>query len=694
MTSLRIAVDTGGTFTDVILHDGAGRALSAHKLLSTPDDPSRAVLDGIAAIIKATKATRAPAVIHGSTVATNALLEGRGGKAAFVTTAGFEDTLHIARQHRPQLYALSPRRPAPPIPRERCLGVRERVAFDGAVLTPLSDDEVSHLARRLKALQVDAVAVSLLHSYARGDHERRLGEALAAALPEIHVTLSHELLPEFREYERGATCAVNAVVAPKMGAYLGRLSAALGDDRLRIMASSGGSMTAAEVRRAPVHTVLSGPAGGVVGALAVARAGGDDPVRLITFDMGGTSTDVALCDGDLTLTTEGAVGPLPVRVPLIDIHTVGAGGGSVAWVDAGGALRVGPRSASADPGPACYGRQRAPWMPTVTDAHVVLGRLRPEDFLGGDMTLDTDAAHAAIEQLALELGATPAATALGVLQVAEATMARAIKVISVERGHDPRDFTLVCFGGAGGLHACRLAVELGMRRVLVPQHPGLLSAVGMLFAHSVHSLSRALMRRLDDADERTLLDATDAAHDALSAMTREAASRLLAEGFEAERCAMRPSLAMRYLGQSHELNVPLHHDPRHHAPDLRAALTDFEAAHLRLYGTTSPGRAVEIVTARLRAEGLVQPPQLASPSHRDATASPQSAPRRPIRAVFGRRLEEGHVVQRDALRRGDALRGPLIITEYSSTVVVPPGWRVHLDEASSLVLTREEESDV
>ena len=661
---MKIAVDTGGTFTDVILSAPDGRGLVAHKLLSTPDDPARAVLAGIAVLV----GEAVPAVIHGSTVATNALLEGKGGRAAFVTTSGFEDTLHIARQNRPSLYALSPQRPAPPIPRDRCLGVVERVRCDGQVLRALDEASCGALVARLGALGVEAVAVSLLHSYANPDHERALGAALGAALPGVHVTLSSALLPEFREYERGATCAVNAVVAPKMGAYLGRLESALGGG-LRIMASNGGSMSAAEARRTPVHTVLSGPAGGVVGALASAGEG----ARIVSFDMGGTSTDVSLCEGGLTLTAQGAVGPLPVRVPLIDIHTVGAGGGSLAWIDAGGALRVGPQSAGADPGPACYGRQRGAWQPTVTDAHVVLGRLRPSRFLGGGMALDAELSRAAIASIAAPLGLSPEAAALGILRVAEATMCRAIKVISVERGHDVRDFALVCFGGAGGLHACSLAEALGMGKVLIPNHPGLLSAVGMLFAHSVHTLSRGIMRRV----ARAGLGSLPEVRRAFEHMRAEASARLDAEGFEAERQVVVESLDLRYAGQSHELTIPL---------DGGEALAAFEARHQRLYGYTSPTRDIEVVTARLRAEGRVDPP---SPP----TGVPRHTPfegGEPIRAWFRDHLEAGALVSRADLRPGDRLSGPLVVTEYSSTHVVPSGWSLCVEGASTLSLERED----
>ncbi len=678
---LRIAVDTGGTFTDVVLYDEADNTLLTHKLPSTPDDPARAVLEGIAALTGG----RAAAVIHGSTVATNALLEGKGGRAAFVTTEGFEDTLHIGRQNRPDLYALAPTRPALPIERERCLGVPERLRADGQVIKALTGAALEALIGELRALDVEAVAVSLLHSYADPAHERATGRAIEAALPGVHVTLSCELLPEVREFERGATCVVNAVVAPKMGAYLGRLERALGG--LRVMASAGGAISAGEARRAPVYTVLSGPAGGVVGALALAGA----DRRLVTFDMGGTSTDVALCDGAPRLTTEGAVGPLPVRVPMIDIHTVGAGGGSIAWVDTGGALRVGPQSVGADPGPACAGRQRGAPLPTVTDAHVVLGRLRPDRFLGGAMRLDVQAAREALDVVAGPLGLSVEEAALGILRVAEATMARAVKVISVQRGHDIREDALVCFGGAGGLHACQLAEELGLRRVIVPRHPGLLSALGMLFAHNAHTLSRAIMRPLERGQE---VDALSEVAAALDDMRVEALGRLEREGFGvsiADRhvfdfkgeiaiggaVVLSASADLRYAGQSHELTVP-----------LSAAAEAFERLHERLYGYKNPERAIEVVAIRLRAEGRVSPPTLPGLERRGGPIPAEALER--VEAWFGDEPSPGICVDRGVLRRGDRLVGPLIVTEYSSTVVVSGGWALEVGAAGELTLEHVE----
>ncbi len=663
-----IAVDTGGTFTDVILvrSDGAWRT---HKLLSTPDDPARAVLLGVQAILDAEGAPRARRVVHGSTVATNALLEGKGGDAAFITTAGFEDTLAIARQHRPDLYALHVAAHPPPIPAQRTLGVRERVAFDGSVLAPLDPDDLRELPARVAALGVQAVAISLLHSYANPDHERALAARLREALPGLHITASVDLLPELREYERGVTCAVNAVVAPRMDAYLQRLAEGVGEEALRVMGSSGGLLRVQDARAFPAHTVLSGPAGGVVGALALARAAGLD--RIVTFDMGGTSTDVALCDGGLSLTVEGGVGHLPVRLPLLDIHTVGAGGGSLAWVDGGGALRVGPASAGADPGPACYGRQPADQPPraTVTDAHVVLGHLRPEAFLGGGMTLDRDASLRALQGLADAADLPLLDAARGVLRVVEAAMTRAVKVISVERGYDVRRFALVAFGGAGALHACALADALGMAAVFIPPHPGLLSAVGMALAPPVFTASRAVMLRL--APGAPLQGA--ALEDALQALTAQARAALDAEGVPDDARRVTRAVDLRFAGQSFELSVDAD------APDPVAA---FRQRHRDLYGTDHPDRPVEVVAARVRAEG---PPGATPPPF-----PPQDAPT-PARVVEVYGPEGPQIwacLPRAVLAAGERRPGPLLLTEYSSTVLVPGGWAVEVHAQGGLILRR------
>ncbi|HWQ14564.1 MAG TPA: hydantoinase/oxoprolinase family protein, partial [Roseiflexaceae bacterium] len=647
-----LGIDIGGTFTDFVLLRG-GR-VHVHKLLSTPEDPSRALLQGVADL-------GAPAaVVHGTTVATNALLERRGAPTALVATAGFGDVLAIGRGDRPSLYDLDVARPAPIIPEDVVFEVRERILHDGAVLQPLEPAELERLASWLARQPVEAVAICLLHSYANPAHEQLIVERLhdgtfqRANVPTRFISASHRVLPEQREYERASTTAVNAYVAPALGRYLARVEGALaaqGMRSLRIMASDGGSMGLATARELPARATLSGPAGGVVGARFVAGRAGFD--RVITFDMGGTSTDVALCDGSLPRSAESRVGGLPVRLPSLDIHTVGAGGGSLARLDAGGALRVGPQSAGADPGPACYGRGT---QPTVTDANLLLGRLQPQAFLGGRMALDVARAETALAPLAAAL--YPAAdgrpmtddrrrmrdderpatddqtgaevregvpistgidssvvgrrsmlrTALGVVRVANAAMERAIRAISVERGDDPRDFVLVAFGGAGPLHAAYLAEALGMRRVLVPRYPGVLSALGMLAAHVTRSASRALLAPLDALDPAALR-----AH--MDGLAAEGLAALAADGEPPERCRVDFALDLRYAGQSYEITTPLAAIEEGQAvlPEILPLITveslaacreRFHALHERRYGHAMRSRPVEAVLLRATATSV------------------------------------------------------------------------------------------
>ncbi len=688
----RVGVDTGGTFTDLVLIDGESRIVATHKLLSTPADPARAVLRGLGELLNKAGlddlARQRPRVVHGSTVATNALLEGKTAPTALLTTAGFEDTLAIARQDRPDLYDLVPRRPEPPILSERCLGVAERIAWDGSALLTLDDDAVDDAVERVDRLGVESVAISLLHSYANGEHEQRLRDALRRRFGDsLHITVSHELLPEFREYERAATCAVNAVIAPVMGRYLGRLTDAIGEDRLRIMASHGGTLPPAVVRGQPIRTVLSGPAGGVLGAADAARQLGVD--RVITLDMGGTSTDVALIDREPTLTTEGSVGPLPVRLPMIDMHTVGAGGGSIARVDPGGALRVGPQSTGADPGPACYGKQRGEPIAAVTDAHVVLGHIPSDRPLGDGLHLDAGAARRAVQAVADRAELSLEHAADGILRIAEATMARAVQRISLQRGRDPRGFALMPFGGAGGLHACRLAESLGMGRVIVPVHPGLLSAVGMLGAAPRYTFSQTVRAMIEPGRRGEVrVEVVPAVRDALEALKRSADEAMAAEHVPREARTDRPSVDLRYSGQSYELNVPLNgemtNDDAEHDP-----LARFEAEHERLYGYAATDRAIEVVTVRWQVDGSRRPVVL--DAARDGAANQKRfEPSIEVRSPDGTR--RWWYVRRDELCAGDEADGPGIVAEYSATTLVRPGWRLRVHETGQFILERSHDT--
>ncbi|MBU2548272.1 MAG: hydantoinase/oxoprolinase family protein [Proteobacteria bacterium] len=652
-----VGVDTGGTFTDLVMMDEAGR-VGVHKLPSTPDDPARAVLDGLAALAGADEPK--PHVVHGSTVATNAVLTRTGARTALLTTAGFEDVLEIGRQTRPELYALAGRRLPPLVPSERRFGLRERVLRDGRVEAPLDDDDVEAVIEAVRASGAESLAVCLLHAYANPVHEQRVGEqAGRLGLP---VSVSHRVLNEFREYERTSTTVVNAFVAPLMARYLAALEDRVGPARLRIMQSNGGSISAAAAREHPVSTMLSGPAGGVCGAAALARTMGLS--RVITFDMGGTSTDVSLYDGDVQLTTESVIAGCPIKAPMIRIHTVGAGGGSLARVDAGGALVVGPESAGADPGPACYGRGTGL---TVTDANLFLGRLNPDRFLGGNMRLLPERVRQPLAELADRAGLSMERTAEGVIHVVNAHMAKAVRVISVERGYDPRDFVLMTFGGAGGLHACELARALGLPRVVAPVNPGLLSAMGMLLSDVILDRSRTVLLPSARAD-------LDVLERSFRPLEDEGRAVMAQEGFDPADLAAERFLDMRYQGQSFEITVPL-------TGEFPAA---FHEHHQRIYGTMNPDRPTEIVNLRLRLTGVRPKPE-------PARVEPAGAPVQS--AVIGRRSMrldgrwvEAPLVDRSRLEPGHHLAGPALIVEYSSTTCLPEDFGLEVDPWLNLVI--------
>lgn len=672
---MRVGVDTGGTFTDFVYH-AAGLA-RVFKVPSTPDDPSRAISEGLRRVAReAGVRPRDLEVVHGTTVGTNALLERRGARAALVTTKGFEDVLVIGRQARGSLYDLDWTRPAPLVEDALRFGVRERVAADGSVVEELDDEEVDALVRKLKRARVESVAVCLLFSFAEPRHERRVERALAAALEGVPLSVSHKILPEYREFERTSTVAINAYLQPLMGSYLGRLGAHVAARRLRVMQSSGGSTSARAAASEPVRTILSGPAGGVVGATrAAAEAGFED---VITFDMGGTSTDVALCpSGRLRLTNEASVAGLPVAVPVLDIHTVGAGGGSVARVDAGGSLRVGPQSAGAVPGPACYGRSL---LPTVTDANLVLGRFGGADLLGGDFKLDEGRAAEALATLAREMtraaGREVSGTeaALGVVRVVNAGMERALRAVSVERGFDPRGCTLVTFGGAGGLHAVELARSLRIPRVVVPREPGALSALGCLRADVVRSLSRTLMLEVGGG---AVAGASTRVERAFLEMEREARAALGREGFAAARQRHTRTVAARYAGQSFELEVAW--------DGGRRLVERFHREHEARYGYAQSAGSVEVVSARLLSAGLVEELKGERPRRTSATGA-VVRPHRTARVHFDGGASMAAVYRREDLREGARLRAPCVVTEYSSTTLVPAGVRAATDARGNLVI--------
>ena len=657
-----VGVDVGGTFTDFVVAEGA--ALRVHKVPSTPDDPARAVLQGLRELGIGPGA----AIVHGSTVATNALIERKGARTALVTTAGFEDVLEIGRQERQSLYDFMVTRPEPLVPAERRLGVRERVGSEGQVIEALDDAAAAELAERVRGGKVEAVAVCLLFSFLHPDHERRIRAALERAGVGPFVYLSSEVLPEYREYERTSTTVINAYVAPVVDRYLRRLREALGRG-LRVMQSSGGSMTPEAAVERPVHTISGGPAGGVVRAFRAAREAGYS--KVICFDMGGTSTDVSLCDGRVPETTEWSAGGLPVKTPSIDVHSVGAGGGSIARIDAGEALRVGPESAGAVPGPACYGTGT---LPTVTDANLVLGRLGG-GAQGGLLALDRSRAEDALLSIAARVGPGAVEAAEGVVRVANANMERAVRVVSVERGHDPRDFVLLAFGGAGPLHACDLAEALGIPTVLVPGHPGVLSAQGMAFADVTRQYPATVMLRGGDLD----LAAADRALDDLVARGRVdmEAMGVAMDGDGGEALAQR-SLDMRYSGQSFEVNIAYDRQP------LEGVVGAFHEAHRSRYGHANPDQPVEIVNVRVKM--VRETPFVAEAAPVPDAVVEAGAATRSRSVAFGGRAFETPVYTRQSLASGSRIAGPAIVAQYDTTTVVPPGWAARVDERLNLVV--------
>jgi N-methylhydantoinase A/oxoprolinase/acetone carboxylase beta subunit len=662
--SIRIGIDTGGTFTDfVIWRDGR---LVNRKVLSTPRIPSGAVLGGLSDVLASSAGVF---IVHGTTVATNALLEAKGGRIALVTTAGFEDVLAIGRQTRRELYRLQGETRTELVPRSRRFGLRERLSAAGRIERAPDPGEVERLVARVRRSGAEAVAVCLLHSYANPAHERIVADALRAA--GILVSVSNEILPEYREYERTSTTAVNAYLMPVMDRYLDDLETGTGRAELRIMQSNGGWLAPGRARREPIRTALSGPAGGAVGALATARASGFPDI--VSFDMGGTSTDVSLLKGEIRRTGEGRVGEFPVRLPMIDIHSIGAGGGSIAAVDRGGSLRVGPRSAGADPGPACYGRGD---LPTVTDANLVLGRLDPEFFLGGRMSIFPERSRDAIARLAARIGKSAVETALGIVDIANANMEKAIRVISVERGHDPRLFSLLSFGGAGGMHAADLAARLKMPRIIVPRNAGVLSAFGLLCADAVKDHVRSLLKSEDRLSSREI-------ETAFRGLERRAVRDMAADGFRPDAVALRRLVDLRYAGQSYEITMPFSRLSR--TPG--ALRRTFDRAHRRLYSYDHPGRPVEVVNVRVQAVAAAPRIPFEKRARGPADAGPALVRTREI--FCGGRRRPGGVYDRERLESGAAMHGPALIVDAESTTFLPPGYLARVDAVLNIIVAPE-----
>jgi N-methylhydantoinase A len=691
----RLGIDIGGTFTDATLVDEVTGEVHTGKVLTTPQDHSRGFMEAVRRLLSESQAPPEEVrfVVHGTTVATNAIIEGQVAATGFVTTEGFRDLLEIARQVRPSLYDLHFEKPRPLVPRHRCFGVRERLDAHGKVVRSLDEAAVHQVAERLRAEGVEAVAVCLLHSYVNPGHEKRIREILRDHLPEVGISISAEVAPEFREYLRASTTVINACIQPIVARYLLRIEARLREANLPksllVMQSSGGVATAEATREKPVFMVESGPAAGVMAAAHWCNTLGH--ANVIAFDMGGTTAKAGLIrngspritkDYEVGHTAQAATGTFrasgyPIRAPVIDLVEIGAGGGSIAWVDSGGRLRVGPRSAGADPGPVCYGRGGT--EPTVTDANLILGRLNPAYFLGGEIELDMAGARRVVqEKCAGPLGLDVVQAAHAIVEIANAAMVNALRLVTVQRGHDPRDFLLIAFGGAGPLHANRLAAETEIAATLVPPSPGTFSALGLLVTDLKHDYSTPLMQRMD----RLEVAALDAAYRMLQA---EGRSALAHEGVRPEDMHFIGQLELRYVGQSYELPVPI--PSADLGPEtLAAAVEAFHQEHQRAYGYRAPGEPVECVNLRLTAVGTIAKPRM----RRLAESGPDpSSARKPNRQVYF--MESGGYVEcpiydRYRLGCGQIIEGPAIIEEADSTTVLHPGYRARIDRFANLLL--------
>jgi N-methylhydantoinase A len=682
MAGWRVGVDSGGTFTDICLVEADGGAIRVWKVPSTPDDPSRAIAGGVTEGLEKSAGATPKDVIsfgHGTTVATNALIQHRGVKTGLITTDGFRDLLEIGRQRRPHLYDLQCDKPALLVTRDLRKEVPERLRHDGRIEKPLDEDAVRAAARDLKVAGVQSVAVTFLYSYIDPRHEVRVREILAEAFPEAFVTCSHEVAPEFREFERLSTAVVNAYLGPVMAKYIERLGPRLDEAGLKgprhITQSNGGVMSFATARDHAVRTVLSGPATGVVGAMKVGALSGFP--NIITFDMGGTSTDVALIEnGRPKLAGEMEVHGYPLKTPMLDIHTVGAGGGSIAYLDAGGHLKVGPRSAGGAPGPVCYGLGNT--EPTVTDANVVLQTLNPQYLLGGRMQIDQAKAKTAVAELAGRLGLDVMATAQGIISVVTANMAKAIRLVSVQRGHDPREYTLVAFGGAGPLHSARLARELEIPRVLVPRNPGILCALGLLMTDLQTNYAQTRLLPVT-------ADSLGAMAGVFADLDRRADAWFTTENIPVKDRRTRRTIDMRYAGQNYELSVPMPDNLQGEAL-LANVRQSFEQAHKQMYGYIAPEEPMQAVTFRIEATGAVRQAEVrAQPS---ATAALDTAlmNRRDVWLAEASSFVSCPVYDREKLGPGHRIAGPAIVEQMDATTVILPGQTATVDPYLNIIV--------
>ncbi len=664
MSEIRIGVDTGGTFTDFVIYSNG--SLQVRKILSTPNDPSRSIIEGIKDFLTA---ATPPFVIHGTTVATNSLLERKGGRIALITTRGFEDILFIGRQVRKHLYSLKGEEKHTLIPRDRCFGLDERTTSTGNVEKSVSVKELRSILHQIKRKRLEAIAVSLINSFANPENEQKIRRQLEKQ--DILFSVSSDILPEYREYERTTVTVINAYLMPVMSRYLLHLERRLQNTNLRVMQSNEGYISPETAKKEPIRTALSGPAGGVVGAYQLGKQIGLR--KLISFDMGGTSSDVSLIDGNIRRTNESMIGDFPVRLPIIDIHTVGAGGGSIAYTDKGGSLRVGPQSAGADPGPACYGKGN---LPTVSDANLVLGRLVPEFFLGGRMKIYPERSMKAIKNLATQIQKSPLETASGIIQIANANMEKAIRVISIERGFDPRDFALISFGGAGGMHAVEIAANLGISKVIVPQNAGVLSALGLLMADSIKDYSKSLLITIENTSQKEL-------NSHIIELHQRGIEEMRQEGFKEADIKAFAFLDLRYLGQSYEITLPY----RTRGKDLLSLVSMFHTAHQRLYSYYQPERYVEIVNIRLKCVGSTKKIRIIKRPFKDS--SPDSALIKRQDVFYGRKKYKAPVFVRERLGPGCRMYGPALVLDQESTTFLPPRYALEIDGMSNIIIGKE-----
>lgn len=661
-----LGIDAGGTFTDFVLVEfQTNTSIRVHKTLSTPNAPEKAILQGISDMgLDESLGDGSLQIVHGSTVATNAVLEGNLARTVFITNYGFADMLRLARQTRPQLYALEAPAIPPPVPPELCLETGGRVAADGSVLAPLTQTELQELLEKIDSLQPEAIAINLLFSFLDDTFERRIEDAIKQENIEVIISRSSKILPEYKEYERGIATWLNAALGPVISRYLNELSQKLGTAQLQIMQSSGETMSASTASESAVHLLLSGPAGGLTAIEYLAQQVGR--TKFISFDMGGTSTDVALLDGRINTSNESFISRYPIAVPMVDMETIGAGGGSIAYVDQGGMLQVGPRSAGADPGPACYDLGGV--AATVSDANLVLGRLTFDVALAGNLQLNLGKARASIKCLAEKIDLSIEETAKGIIEIANEHMARAIRLISVNRGYDPKDFTLASFGGAGGLHVCALATAMGMRNAIVPVHGGVLSALGMVTAKQGRQFSKTVNLGADSIEEDDL-------EQQFQIVEQQGIQELIDEGLDADHLDVRRSAELRYCGQSYTLNIEWQ--------GLSSALETFQQLHQQRYGYTH-NTAIELLTIRVNVS-------TANKSFRLPELSVEHSCNniRHIK-VYGE-SEQAILLSRSTMAQGECVRGPAVITEYSATTYIESDWSAEVDKLGNLILQKQVE---